>query len=149
MIVTGNNYFGQRRFLAYMRQSLNTLLRRAEAEANAKPYDSRAQAEYLSLLNDAGLHGEVLRRGHSGKFAAGGKVYAEMQRAQSMVHGDGATSSYGGGGYAPPPPSQASASMKGQSAEEPLHVMVSARTSPFTMFGRVVSIGFTICALGG
>lgn len=133
-----------------MRQTMNSLLRRAEAEANAKPYDSRAQAEYLSLLNDAGLHAEVLRRGHSGKFAAGGKVYAEMQRAQSMVHGEGAASNYGGGGGypAPPPPgSQTAAPIKGQSAEEPLHVVVSSRTSPFTLFGRVVSIGFTICAL--
>lgn len=126
---------------------MSALLRRSEQEANAKPYDSRAQSEYLGLLNEAGFHEEVLRRGASGKFAAGGKVYQEVQRARDAVGGGLGSMGYhhqSGGpmpGGAPPAPV---VSMKGSSPRNPLHVVVSGRSSPFTVFGRVLSVGFTI-----
>ena len=138
----GDIFFAQRKLRSYVRGSQADALRRLESLANARPHDSRAQTEYLTMLNEAGMETEVIRRFESGKFASGGRVYSEVERARAVVGSAADDMSYATNTMPqPPPPAYPS---KGLSAADPLHVQVNQKPSILNIFGRLLTIGFTL-----
>ena len=104
----------------------------------------------LQLLNDAGMHSEVLRRYYSQKFASSPLVLNQVNAALAMTaggshHGHHAAHGGHGGGAAGAGDLGAAASLsRGATPDDPLHVMVSQRPSALQSISRLLSIGFII-----
>ena len=71
----------QKRLFSYLGFSRASRLRQAEKDANASPNDSQKQAEFCSLLNNAGMSSEVIKRYESRRFAVNDAVLQEYVKA--------------------------------------------------------------------